>query len=72
MTHVEAIPEENELEVVRRKNFTVRPMSVEEAILQMNLLEHDFFMFFNEDTEIMNVVYRRHDGKYGLLEPEVG
>ena len=47
-------------------------MSVEEAILQMNLLEHDFFMFFNEDTEIMNVVYRRHDGKYGLLEPEVG
>ena len=69
---VEAIPEEKELEVVRRKNFTVRPMSVEEAILQMNLLEHDFFMFFNEDTEIMNVVYRRHDGKYGLLEPEVG
>ena len=39
---VEAIPEEKELEVVRRKNFTVRPMSVEEAILQMNLLEHDF------------------------------
>ena len=69
---MEAIPEEKELEVVRRKNFTVRPMSVEEAILQMNLLEHDFFMFFNEDTEIMNVVYRRHDGKYGLLEPEVG
>ena len=72
VTSVEAIPEEKELEVVRRKNFTVRPMSVEEAILQMNLLEHDFFMFFNEDTEIMNVVYRRHDGKYGLLEPEVG
>ena len=72
VTPVEAIPEEKELEVVRRKNFTVRPMSVEEAILQMNLLEHDFFMFFNEDTEIMNVVYRRHDGKYGLLEPEVG
>ena len=47
-------------------------MSVEEANLQMNLLEHDFFMFFNEDTEIMNVVYCRHDGKYGLLEPEVG
>ena len=47
-------------------------MSVEEAILQMNLLGHDFFMFFNDDTETMNVVYRRHDGKYGLLEPEVG
>ena len=69
---VEPVQEEKELEVVKRKHFTVRPMSVEEAILQMNLLEHDFFMFFNDDTETMNVVYRRHDGKYGLLEPEVG
>lgn len=69
---VEPVQEETELEVVKRKHFTVRPMSVEEAILQMNLLGHDFFMFFNDDTEIMNVVYRRHDEKYGLLEPEVG
>ena len=69
---VEPVQEEKELEVVKRKHFTVRPMSVEEAILQMNLLEHDFFMFFNDHTETMNVVYRRHDGKYGLLEPEVG
>lgn len=69
---VEPVTEEKELEVVRRKNFTVRPMGVEEAILQMNLLGHDFFMFFNEETETMNVVYRRHDGKYGLLEPEIG
>ena len=69
---VEPVQEEKELEVVKRKHFTVRPMSVEEAILQMNLLGHDFFMFFNDDTETMNVVYRRHDGKYGLLEPEVG
>ena len=69
---VEPVQEEKELEVVKRKHFTVRPMSVEEAILQMNLLEHDFFMFFNDDAETMNVVYRRHDGKYGLLEPEVG
>ena len=74
--HIDIAPaepmQEEELEVVKRKHFTVRPMSVEEAILQMNLLGHDFFMFFNDDSEIMNVVYRRHDGKYGLLEPEVG
>ena len=69
---VEPIQEEKELEVVKRKHFTVRPMNVEEAILQMNLVGHDFFMFFNDDTETMNVVYRGHDGKYGLLEPEVG
>ena len=69
---VEPIQEEKELEVVKRKHFTVRPMNVEEAMLQMNLVGHDFFMFFNDDTETMNVVYRGHDGKYGLLEPEVG
>ena len=44
---------------------------VEEAILQMNLIGHDFFMFFNAETETMNVVYRRHDGFYGLIEPEL-
>ena len=44
---------------------------VEEAILQMNLIGHDFFMFFNAETEAMNVVYRRHDGFYGLIEPEL-
>ena len=43
----------------------------EEAILQMNLIGHDFFMFFNAETEAMNVVYRRHDGFYGLIEPEL-
>ena len=47
---VEPVQEEKELEVVKRKHFTVRPMSVEEAILQMNLLGHDFFMFFNDYT----------------------
>ena len=46
-------------------------MDVEEAILQMNLIGHDFFMFFNVETEAMNVVYRRHDGFYGLIEPEL-
>ena len=57
--------------LVKRKRFAVRPMDVEEAILQMNLIGHDFFMFFNAETEAMNVVYRRHDGFYGLIEPEL-
>ena len=63
--------EEEKIEVVKRKHFAVRPMDVEEAILQMNLIGHDFFMFFNAETETMNVVYRRHDGFYGLIEPEI-
>jgi len=63
--------EEETIEVVKRKHFAVRPMDVEEAILQMNLIGHDFFMFFNAETEAMNVVYRRHDGFYGLIEPEL-
>lgn len=65
-----AVPEET-LDVVRRKHFTVRPMSVEEAIMQMNLVGHDFFMFFNAETEQMNVVYRRKNGDYGLIEPDL-
>lgn len=63
--------EEEPIEVVKRKRFVVCPMDVEEAILQMNLIGHDFFMFFNAETETMNVVYRRHDGFYGLIEPEL-
>ena len=48
----------------------VKPMPVEEAILQMNLLGHDFFVFVNaENNDEINVVYRRRDGKYGLIEP---
>ena len=66
-----SVVEEETIEVVKRKHFVVRPMDVEEAILQMNLIGHDFFMFFNAETESMNVVYRRHDGFYGLIEPEL-
>jgi putative sigma-54 modulation protein len=55
--------------LVRTKRFPVKPMPVEEAILQMNLLSHDFFVFCNADTEEMNVVYVRKDGNYGLIEP---
>jgi putative sigma-54 modulation protein len=55
--------------LVKTKQFTVKPMEVEEAILQLNLLGHDFFVFTNSDTEQVNVLYRRKDGDYGLLEP---
>lgn len=56
--------------IARVKRFPMKPMSVEEAILQMNLLGHSFFVFANAETEQVNVVYRRRDGQYGLIEPE--
>ena len=59
-----------DFEIVKTKHFNISPMSPEEAILQMNLLGHNFFMFFNSDTEAMAVVYRRDDGKYGLIDAE--
>ena len=62
--------DEEEIAVVRVKRYASKPMSVEEAILQMNLLGHQFFMFRNTENEEINVVYRRKDGNYGLLEPD--
>jgi putative sigma-54 modulation protein len=61
--------EEDEFEVVRTKKFTLKPMDVEEAILQMNMVGHEFFVFSNMDSNEVNVVYKRTDGKYGLIEP---
>ena len=55
--------------VVKTKRFPLKPMIVDEAIMQMNLVGHDFFVFANADTDEINVVYRRKDGDYGLLEP---
>ena len=63
---------ESSRQVVRVKRFTVKPMSVTEAIGQMELLGHDFFLFFNADAEELNLLYRRKDGNYGLIEPELG
>ena len=63
------LPEDGAYEVVRRKHIYVKPMAVEEAILQMNMLGHQFFMFRSEETGEISVVYRRKDGAYGLLEP---
>ncbi len=57
--------------VVRNKRFPMKPMHVDEAILQMNLLGHDFYVFTNAESELVNVVYRRRDGNYGLIEPQV-
>lgn len=56
-------------EVVRTKKFAFKPMAVEEAVLQMNLLGHNFFVFSNAETEQVNVVYKRRKGNYGLIEP---
>ena len=65
-----AIQELEDSELVRTKKFAVKPMDSEEAILQMNMLNHDFFMFLNIESEQVNVVYRRKDGHYGLIEPQ--
>lgn len=62
--------EVGEPKVVKTKRFDVKPMSVEEAIMQMELLDHDFFVFRDDTTSGVNVVYRRNDGNYGLIEPE--
>lgn len=61
---------ESEPAIVRTKRFSLKPMNVEEAILQMDLLGHSFFVFTNAENEMINVVYRRRDGNYGLIEPE--
>ena len=63
----EDFEEEKEFEI-RRKSFSIKPMSVEEAIMQMNLLEHGFFVFKDAQTEEICVVYKRHDNTYGLIE----
>ena len=69
---LEAEPEaeEKEYEVIRYKTFTLKPMTVDEAILQMNLLGHEFFMFKNAESGLVNVVYRREEGNYSVLVPE--
>jgi putative sigma-54 modulation protein len=65
------VEEEEEIEarIVRTKQFQMKPMSAEEAVLQLELLDHDFYVFTSADTGDINVVYRRRDGDYGLIEP---
>ena len=65
-----AFVEAEEPLVVKSKRFAIKPMPVEEAIMQMELLGHAFFVFMNANTEEVNVVYKRKNGNYGLIEPE--
>lgn len=70
----QALPEvesedDDELLIVRTKQFVMKPMSPEEAVLQLDLLSHEFFLFENANTARLSLVYRRRDGAYGLIEP---
>lgn len=60
--------DDDEFSVVRTKRFDLKPMDQEEAILQMNMLGHNFFVFTDAESEDTNIVYKRRDGKYGLIE----
>jgi putative sigma-54 modulation protein len=60
---------EDQTAIVKTKQFSVSSMNPEEAVLQLELVGHDFFVFRNAETETINVVYRRRDGDYGLIEP---
>jgi putative sigma-54 modulation protein len=67
---IAAVAEDDHGSVVKVKRFAMKPMSVEEATLQLELVGHDFFVFRNADTDDTNVVYRRRDNHYGLIMPE--
>lgn len=66
----EESPEDDEIRIVRTKKFGIKPMYPEDACIQMELLGHSFFVFSNAETEEVNVVYKRKDGSFGLIEPE--
>lgn len=73
VVHEEAAADEeaDELTIVRRKMFALKPMTPEEAVLQMNLLEHEFFVFKNQNNaEVFSIVYKRKQGDYGLIEAQ--
>lgn len=66
----EAEEVQEDIDVVKTKSFRINPMNTEEAIMQMELLGHNFFVFLNEDADNVHVVYKRNDGTYGLLETQ--
>ena len=68
--NIKEFPEEEEVKIVRTKRFDIKPMYPEDACVQMELLGHSFFVFFNAETEQVNVVYKRKGNTYGLIEPE--
>ena len=65
----EALPVAEEPTIVKTKQFAVKPMTPEEAVLQLELVGHDFFVFRNDESDEINVIYRRREGGYGLIEP---
>ena len=67
-----SIPDEEETgeQIVKVKQFSVKPMSSEEAVLQLELIGHDFFVFRSDDSGEISVIYRRKNGGYGLIEPQ--
>jgi len=67
----DTVEEQTEYNLIRKKAFHINPMTAEEAILQMNMLGHSFFVFQNGENGAVNIVYRRMDGNYALLEPSV-
>ncbi len=66
-----AVAQDTEPQIVKSKQFPVKPMTPEEAVLQLELVGHDFFVFRNAESDDVNVVYRRRNGGYGLIEPQV-
>lgn len=66
----ETIPDADEVQIVRTKRFGIKPMFPEDACIQMELLGHNFYVFSNAETDEVNVVYKRKNGTYGLIEPE--
>jgi putative sigma-54 modulation protein len=67
----EDVAEEKDFKIIRTKSHYLKPMTPEEAILQLNLLGHEFFVFFNGTTDTTDIVYKRKDGNYGLIETKV-
>ena len=68
---IPVVPSEETPVIVKTKQFAIKPMTPEEAVLQLELIGHDFFVFQNADTNDVNVLYRRRDGNYGLIEPQL-
>ena len=72
MTYIEDdYEDEPDVKIVRTKKFGVKPMNPEEACVQMELLQHNFYVFLNSETDEVNVVYKRKNNTYGLIEPEL-
>lgn len=62
--------EDDTIQIVKTKHFAIKPMDPEEACFQMDMLGHNFYVFYNSETDLVSVVYKRNDGNYGLIEPE--